>query len=306
MDRSPVVLVNPPALCAAEPAVLGRLEERGARLVRNLTGATLDRAELALRLADADFAIAGLERYSAEVLSGAPRLRAIARFGVGTDTIDRDAAASRGIAVAVAAGANTESVADFTLALMSATACALVDHHKEVAGGGWRKRHYRGLNGATLGIVGYGKIGRAVRRRAEGFGMQVITRDPLYCDLPSAVSFDDLLRRSDVVTLHLPPIGGPIIGAAELAAMKPGAILVNTARGELVDEAALAEALTSGRLAGAALDVFGHEPLGDSPLREAPNVLFSPHVAAIGGDAIESTAAMCVDTIIAHIDGARD
>jgi D-3-phosphoglycerate dehydrogenase len=230
------------------------------------------------------------------VLTGAERLRVVARVGVGTDSIDVPSATQLGVAVAVTPGANTETVADHTLALALAVLRRVVEQDRLVRRGTWQRvgpMMARQLHGATVGVVGYGAIGRAVVRRLAGFGAEVLIHDP-FVDAADArfVDLDELLRGSDVVSLHLPhqPGAPPLVDASALARMRPGAILVNTSRGRLVDEQALVDALTTGRLRAAALDVFGSEPLDPgSGLRELANVVLTPHTAGIS---ITSNAAM--------------
>ncbi len=303
MPARPIILVNPPPLGTLESPALDRLAATGFHVIRNQTGVTLTPAELRRGIAQADAVIAGLESYTAEVLQAAPRLRIIARFGVGTDNVDLEAARARELPVTVTPGANTQSVADVTLAMITATCCSLWPNHQEVVAGGWRKHKFPGLHGRTLGIVGLGRIGRAVMARALAFGMRVITHDPLSTDAASAVPLAELITQSDVITLHVPQTGAPLLDAAAIAAMKRGAIVVNAARGGLIDEDALAAALKSGHLGGAALDVFAVEPLAQSPLRDAPNVIFSPHIAGVSASATEAMAAMCVDAVIARLTG---
>src|SRR3954447_22445377 len=210
----------------------------------------------------------------ADTIAASPDLRAIANYGVGTDNVDLAAATARGIPVGNTPDVLTETTADRAFGLMLAAARRLVEADRYVRDGGWVEWKPdlllgHDLHAATLGIVGYGRIGRAVARRAQGFGMTVIHGIPL----------DELLERSDFVSLHAPltPQTRGLIGAAELERMKPTAILVNTARGPMVDTDALAEALRNGTIAGAGLDVTDPEPLPvDHPLLRAPNLVVAP------------------------------
>jgi D-3-phosphoglycerate dehydrogenase len=252
--------------------------------------------------------VAGSEKYSRQVLQGALELRVIARCGVGYDAIDLEAASERGIAVVITPDANFESVADFTLALILATLRRLIDAHRTVLSGGWRLDGLSGdLYGATVGIVGLGRIGRAVARRLRGFSCRILAVEP-YPDPAECrelgvelTTLEDLLPQVDVLTLHAPrtPETMRMIGAAELARMKPTAVLVNTARGGIVDEEALARALSSRALAGAALDVFEREPLAsDNPLCRCPNVVLSGHISAFTELAARRTMEAVVDAIL--------
>ena len=243
------------------------------------------------RLADADGLLCLLtERVDAALLDAAPRLKVVANYAVGTDNVDLDACRERGIAVGRTPDVLTDATADLTWALILATARRIPEAAAAVRAGEWRTFEAArwlgvGLAGRTLGVIGYGRIGRAVARRAEGFGMEVLParRD----DDPLAV-----IAGSDVITLHAPLTDETrgLVGHEALARVKPGALLVNTSRGGLVDPEALAAALRDGRLAGAALDVTDPEPLPpDHPLLDVPNLLVVPH---IGSATVEARSAM--------------
>lgn len=246
-------------------------------------------------LADADALLCLLtDRIDAAVLEGAPRLRIVANAVVGYEHVDVRACAARGIVVTNTPDVLTEATADLAWALILATVRRLPQAERSLRAGefhGWGFWDYLGgdLTGGTLGIYGMGRIGRAVARRAGGFGMRVIyhsrTRLPAEEEArlgAEPVSFDDLLARSDMLTLHAPLTVETrhAIGREALGRMKPGAFLVNTARGALVDEAALVEALRDGRLAGAGLDVYEREPELAPGLLELDNVLLLPHVGS--------------------------
>jgi phosphoglycerate dehydrogenase-like enzyme len=218
----------------------------------------------------------------------------------------------------MAFGTNHEPVADFAFALMAALATRLVEYDRGIRQGQWggfffgADRGHGRLHGATVGIIGFGRIGRALAKRCQGFGMDILVTDPameadvvgrLGCRL---VALDELLEQADFVSVHAPlsPDTRGLISAERLGRMKPSAFLVNTARGGMVDEVALAAALREGRLAGAGLDVFAREPLEpDSPLRDAPNLIMAPHVAGSSEWAIESMTRRCVDSILAVLRG---
>jgi glyoxylate reductase len=243
------------------------------------------------------------DRVDAELLDAAPSLRAIANYAVGTDNIDLEAATARGIPVGNTPDVLTETTAELAFALMLAVARRIVEGDAAVRAGNWpewRPDAFLGhdLHGATLGVVGFGRIGQAVARRAVGFGMTVLHGIPLR----------ELLERSDFVSLHAPltPDTRGMIGAGELAAMKPTAILVNTARGPLVDTAALEGALRGGEIAGAGLDVTDPEPLpADHSLLTAPNVVVVPHIGSATHRTRESMADMAVDNLLAALAGRR-
>lgn len=237
-------------------------------------------------------------RVTGRLLGAAPRLRWVARAGAGLDNIDVEAARARGVDVLNVPGANTVAVAELTFALLLALFRKIPAADASLRRGAWEKSKLGGreLRGKTIGIVGVGRIGRAVARRAAAFEMECLGSDPVVPEAEARaagvtlVSLDDLLARADVVTLHVPATAETrgLIGAAEIARMRPGATLVNAARGGLVDEAALHEALSTGRLAGAALDVFAVEPPGESPLFSLPNVVATPHLGASTVEAQEA------------------
>jgi phosphoglycerate dehydrogenase-like enzyme len=221
------------------------------------------------------------------VLAAHPSLRVIARVGVGYDAVDVAAATARGIAVTIAPGTNQDAVAEHTFALILALAKNLVPGHLGTKAGGWPRGVTLPVRGRTLGIAGLGRIGKAVALRGEAFGMRLLATEP-YPDTAFAaahhitlVPFERLLAESDVLTLHLPmtPEARNLINRQTLAKMKPGAFLINTARGAMVCEADLLEALRSGHLAGAGLDVFEEEPPGRIPLFEMENIVITPHAA---------------------------
>jgi glyoxylate reductase len=244
----------------------------------------------------------------AALIDAAPRLRAIANYAVGVDNIDLEAATARGIPVGNTPDVLTESTADLALALILGIARRLTESDAYVRRGEWRTWDPtlllgRDLHGATVGIVGFGRIGRAVARRVEGFGCQV-----LQTSRGGGIELPELLARSDFVTLHAPFTDETrgLIDAEALAQMKPTAYLVNSARGPLVDTAALARALHGGELAGAALDVTDPEPLpGDHPLLDAPNLLVLPHVGSATHATRERMAEMAVDNLLAGLAGER-
>src|SRR4051794_15008508 len=285
-------------------AALGKLEDRHAVTVwpGELPPTPKELREL---VADAEGLLCLLtDRVDAQVIDSAPRLRAIANYAVGCDNVDLSAAAARGIPVGVTPDVLTNATADLTLALILAVARRLPEAAAAVRAGGWRTWEPRGwlgleLNHAVLLIVGPGRIGSAVGRRAEAFGMRILTagRDD---DLHA------LLGKADVVSVHV-PLAAPttdLIDEAALRAMQHHAILVNTARGAIVDQSALRRALHEGWIAGAGLDVTDPEPLpADDPLLDAPNLLVLPHIGSATTAARERMAERAVDNLLAALDG---
>jgi D-3-phosphoglycerate dehydrogenase len=256
--------------------------------------------------------LAGGEPYSQRVIAALPELRVISRNGVGYDKIDVAAATARGVAVTITPEGNHQAVAEHALALMLAVARSIVRDACATRGGQWpRRKAFIPLRGATLGIVGLGRIGRSVAVRAAGFGMRLVAFE----QFPNQqfarqynvelVDLDSLLAQADFVTLHTPltPETRALIDRKTLARMKPGSVLVNTARGGLVNEDDLLAALQSGHLAGAGLDVLCVEPPpADHPLLALDNVVVTPHVAALDSRAIEDMAVGAAQNIIDLLD----
>ncbi len=297
---------------------LGRLAERVALRVWEGPGAP---PPAALREAarEAEGLLCLLtDAVDAELLAACPRLRVVSSCSVGLDHVDLAAASARGLPVGHTPGVLTETTADLAFGLLLAAARRIPEAERFLREGRWTPERAwepdlllgRDLHGATLGVVGLGAIGRAVVARARGFGMRVLgwSRTRRELDGVAWRELPELLAESDFVTLHLaltPETRGRI-GAAELAAMKPGAILVNSARGGLVDEAALAEALAGGRLGGAALDVFAEEPLPPgSPLLDCPNAVLVPHIGSASHATRERMAELSVANLLAGLAGER-
>jgi len=256
--------------------------------------------------------IAGIEPYTAEVLDALPELRVISRLGVGYDAIDLKACDDRGVVVAITPGVNYLAVAEHTIAMLMAVARGFPDRDQVVRSGTWERFSTPRVTGSTLGLVGFGRVGKAVAQRAQGLGMQVIAFDPFFDEQSGqelgveSVSIEELFSRSDHVSLHLPatPETHHLINRQTLARMKAGAVLINTARGSLVDENALAESLDRGHLRGAALDVFETEPLPlESPLLQQKRVLLSGHVAGFDAQSQYDSLKMTAETIVSLYRG---
>lgn len=268
--------------------------------------------ELIAVLHDADAVLAGSEPYTCRVLEALPRLRVIARAGVGFDAVDLQACDRARIPVCTTPGVNHHSVAEHTISLLMGVARGFPLLDQKVRRGDWARKPYPRVMGKTLGLIGMGRIGQATATRARGLEMHVIAHDP-FADRDFArrheielVSLDELLPRADFVSLHLPitPETNRFMNRDRFARMKPGAIFLNTSRGPLVDEEALYDALKSGHLGGAGLDVFQVEPLPlDSPLLTLENVLVSGHVAGLDDQSLHDTNVMAAETIVALFQG---
>ena len=263
---------------------------------------------------DTDVIIAGTENYDARLLAHAPKsLKLIARNGVSYENIDLNAARNRKIAVPTVRGANSKAVADGTMALMLAVARHLPTADRSVRSGGWNGWVADDVNHKTLGILGFGAIGKEVAKRARGFDMTVLAYSPpedfdrVFAEQYAVrdTCMEDILRESDFVTLHMPvlPETRGIINRKTLNMMKPSAYLINTSRGALVQEEDLCEALKSGTIRGAALDVFEMEPTGNRALFELENTVLSPHCAGLSAGAIEEMGRINTENILAVSKG---
>lgn len=278
---------------------------------RTLTDAGCDVgfARQGASLEDADAVIAGIEPWDAHLLKAAPRLKVLARTGVGYDNVDVATANELGIAVCTTPGVNRSSVAEFTFVALLNLARDIPRLSASMREQGWASASGHELRGKTLGVIGFGAIGRSVAELARALGMTVLAHDP-HVDAEQAgvspVPLPELLARSDAVTLHV-SLGEDtrhLIDGDAIARMKHGAVLVNAARGGVVDEAALAGALRSGRLAGAALDTFEHEPLpADSPLRDVPNLLLTPHIAGATVEGRARSGLSAARSVLAALSG---
>jgi D-3-phosphoglycerate dehydrogenase / 2-oxoglutarate reductase len=279
--------------------VADKISERGVNLLKQagLNAVLTTKETIAKELPDADALIVrSATRVTPQLLAQAPRLRAVGRAGVGVDNIDLDEATRRGVLVMSTPGGNAVSVAEHTFALMLALARQVPRLDSALREGRWEKSSSgTEVRGKTLGLIGLGRIGSEVAKRAEAFDMHVIAYDPYISETAAKelqvklVSLDKLLAESDFISLHtaLSPATQNMVNASSIAKMKKGARIINAARGELIDEAALAEAIKNGRLGGAAVDVFLEEPPKNSPLVGIPNVIATPHIAGSTQEAQE-------------------
>lgn len=259
--------------------------------------------------------IAGTKPLTADALNQAEQLQIIVRTGVGYDSVDLDAATTNGIPVCITAGANRQAVAEQVFALMLAASRTLPENFRIVAEGAWTQPTGRELRGATLGILGLGSIGKAVAGIAIGFGMKVVAYDPYFDETFAAAhdirraELDEVLAVSDFVTLHLflDDSTRNLIDAGRLRQMKSDAVIVNTARGGIIDEDALVEAVRDGVIGGAALDVFATEPLPrDSPLLHTPGIIATPHVAGATREARGESGRMAARNVIRVLTASED
>ncbi len=274
----------------------------------------LPRDELAARLADAaGLVVRSATKVDRELLDAAPRLQVVGRAGIGVDNIDLEAATARGVLVVNAPDANTISAAEHTLALLLALVRRIPEADAGLHAGRWERKRLQGieLHGKTLGILGLGKIGTLVAQRASAFGMRIVAYDPYVVPERARrlgvtlTTLDEVLATADIITIHLPRTRETegILDAAALARTRPGVRILNVARGGLVDEDALAAAIASGHVAGAALDVFAEEPPADSPLLDLPQVVVTPHLGASTREAQDKAGVAVAEAVVDALDG---
>ncbi|MDP9373652.1 MAG: phosphoglycerate dehydrogenase [Chloroflexota bacterium] len=280
------VLLTMPKFLDNEGFVREFLRERDCELIEHDRHGRLGEEGLIDLIPEAEGLVPGMEPVTDRVLAAAPRLRVVSAQGVGYDHIDVEAATRRGVAVCICAGANNHSVAELAFGMMLGLARRIHEADGAVRAGGWPRLVGTELWGGTLGVVGLGRVGKSVALIARGFGMRVLATD-IQWDITFAnehgvsyVPLPRLLAESDFVSVHCPltPETRGLIDDRALARMKPTAYLINTARGPVVEEAALVRALREGRIAGAGLDVFETEPRPDNPFVDFPNVILTPHL----------------------------
>jgi D-3-phosphoglycerate dehydrogenase len=306
------VLVTATSYGISDPRLRTELEGQVGRVIYNTTGHPLSSAELARLLPDCDGCIAGLDEFNREALSAAHRLKVIARYGVGVDRVDLEAAKEKGIIVTNTPGANAVSVAELTIGLMLCLARSIPSLHAATCAGEWPRLPGVALEGKTVGLLGLGAIGRQVARRLHAFDCVLVAYDPRpdeafarehHIELAPT---EEVIRRADFLSLHVPltPETRQMVNADFLSRMKQGAYLINTARGEVVDEQALYEALKSGHLRGAALDAFQKEPPGsDNPLLTLPQVVVTPHTGAHADSAVNAMGWAALRDCLAVLSG---
>jgi len=299
------VLVTPRSYGKEDPALFEMLAGAGLEIVRNETGGIFTKQQMIEKIAPCAGVIVGVDPLDADVIAAAPRLRAIAKYGVGVDNIDLAAAEARGIKVSRTVGANAAAVADYALALMLALSRKLIPIDRRCRAGDWSKITTSDMTGATLGLIGLGAIGKKVARRAQGFDMKVLAYDVQWDEAYATANHiefarpERILREADFISLHLPllPSTENFIGEQELALMKPTAILINTARGGLVDETALLKALQNGAIGGAGLDAFREEPPSPEWFT-LENVVLGAHCAASTRGASLAMGRMATENLI--------
>ena len=306
------ILATPTSLRPDKPsAALHKLQEFADEIIFNPHGRPLTSEELQALLPGCDGYVAGLDYVDAAAIAAGDQLKVISRYGAGVDRVDLAAAKARGITVCNTPGANAQGVADLTLGLMLAVARKIPMLDSSVRAGEWIRNTGVELYEKTIGILGLGAIGRGVAKRAQGFSMKVLAYDPYMDEAYAAANditpatIDEIVREADVISLHFPltPETRHIISGELMRKMKRGVIIVNTARGGLIDEDATLELLESGHLGGLGLDAFEEEPLGETPLTAFDNVVLTPHTAAHTHEATANMANMAVDNLIDVLSG---
>ena len=305
------ILVTPRSLTRSGHPALARLEEAGYEVVFCSKGTQPDEEELLALVPDCVGYLAGVERISARVLQAATQLKVISRNGTGVDKIDLAAAEACGVEICRAQGANARGVAELALAAMLAMVRALPFSDTAIKAGAWERRKGIELDGRTLGLVGCGKIGKLVAGFALALGMDVLACDP-YPDETFApggrfayAHLGRVLADADVVSLHCPPNpdGAPLLDAEVIAGMKQGVYIVNTARAELVDDAAVLEAIQAGQIAGLATDVYRTEPATERALAESDRVIATPHIGGFTDESVTRAVDVAVDNMLAVLAG---
>lgn len=300
------VLITPRSFGQLDPSLFSTLEEAGLEVVRNSSGDILDRRMMKHLISDCDAVIVGLDPLDKEVLDAAPGLLVVSNYGVGVDNIDLAECARRGIVVTRTEHATDEAVADYAMGMMLAVARRIVSTDRQCRAGNWHKATGVDMYGQTLGIIGLGAIGQRVALRARGFAMRVLASDPYWDeDLAADLGItrsdpDEICATADFISLHcdLNEATRGLIDRARIASMKENAVLVNTARGGLVDEAALLDALEQKRIFGAGLDVFGQEPPADTRWRTLDNVVLAAHCGSGSFGCVRRMGSMAVANLL--------
>lgn len=306
------LLVTPTSYAKNDPRLLSELRSLVREVIVNETGRPLTSSEVAELLPGCDGYIAGLDVIDRQALRAADRLRVISRYGVGLDNVDLRAAAEKNIVVTYTPGANSVSVAELTLGLLLALARRIPQAAQATRGGEWPRWSGTCLEGKTIGLLGLGAVGKQVARRLAGFDCRILAYDTIpdvsfaLAHQVELVPLEMVISQADFISLHLPllPETRALVNAEFLARMKPGTFLINTARGELIDEAALLHALHRGHLAGAALDVFAQEPPAeDNSLLGLPNVIVTPHSGSHTDGATNAMGWMALHDCLAVLRG---
>ena len=304
MSKNENILITTSSFNTENNAALSELQSTGLEIITNPYGRRLTEEDVTNLITPSTVGmIAGVEPLTRRFFTHASSLRVVSRCGIGIDSVDVEAARDHGIAVLNTPDAPTDSVAELTLGLMLSLLRKIPQSDSEIRLGNWNRSKGNLLSAQKVGIVGYGRIGKAVARLLSGFGSQILVHDPFISvngtEKVKSVDFTSLLRDSDIISLHIP--GGAnnnyLFGAQEMAAMKAGACIINTARGELIDESALIDSLASQHLGGAALDTFEQEPY-EGRLCDFRNVILTPHVGSYAAEARSNMEFQAADNLL--------
>lgn len=307
------ILVTPRSFASASDKPMKMLTEKGYEIQINNTGRPYKKEEMLKLIRDVDGIIIGIDELSAEIIEKANALKVISKYGIGLDNIDINMATNKKIIITNTPQANVDAVADLAFGLILSLARRIPEADKKTKSGEWEKIIGKSVWEKTLGIIGLGKIGRQVVKRAQGFKMNILVYD-LVKDEKFAqkygikyVSLEKLLQKSDYITIHIPLNDATrgMISYKELEKIKKDAFLINTSRGGIVDEEALYDALRNNKLRGAALDVYNNEPPGKSPLMELDNVIMTPHIGAYTEEAIENMGIQAAQNLIDVLEGRK-
>jgi len=309
------VLISQAWTCEDVPHMdeyISALEANGCEVDIYPSTATMNEEEIKKCLPGYFAHICGGVKYTEDVINSLDELKIISRIGVGYETVDVAAASKKGVAVTITPGAGAETVSEHAFTMIAALSRRIFDNDKMVRSGGWTTITGNSIYRKTLGILGCGRIGKQLAKWAQGFGMKIIIydtfKDEKFAEENNVtyMSLEEVLKESDFVSIHLPLLDTTrgIIGEKELAMMKKSAIIINAARGGIIDETALYNALKNGVIAGAALDVFTQEPIDMSnPLLTLDNVIFSPHMAGSTHEGLDAIVSMAVNNVIEYING---
>jgi len=305
------ILITPRSFASFSDKPLKMLTERDYKIERNNTGRPYKKEEMLKLIKDVDGIIIGIDELSAKIIEEANELKVISKYGIGLDNIDINMATNKKIVVTNTPTANVDAVADLTFGLILSLARRVPEADRKTKSAKWGKIIGKSVWEKTIGIIGLGKIGRQVVKRAKGFEMNIIVFD-IVKDKKFAqkygikyVNLEKLLRKSDYITIHIPLNDATrnMISYEELEKMKKDAFLINTSRGGIVDEEALYDALRNNKLRGAALDVYKNEPLQESPLKELDNIIMTPHIGAYTEEAIENMSIQAAQNLIDVLEG---
>lgn len=298
------ILVTPRSVTRAGHSSLRKLEAVGFEVVFCTPGTLPSEDELCRLVQDCEGYLAGVESITSRVLATAKKLKVISRNGTGVDSVDLAAAEARGIKVLRAEGANARGVAELTFSLILALSRNLTTNDRSLKADGWTRTAGFELEGKTLGLFGFGRIGRLVARFALAFDMRILASDP-YAQAQGAAGVEfaepeEIIRQSDIISFHCPPPkgGGPLLDAGAIARLKMGVLLINTARAGLINGEALLQALDDGRVGGLGLDVFASEPPVDRRLAAHPKVIATPHIGGFTPESIDRAMTIAVDNLL--------